>query len=128
MAQKMEIYKCSVCGNIVEVVAGGEGTLTCCEQAMTRMEEKTADVATEKHVPFVEKQGNGIKVTVGKAALHPMAETHYIQWIEVVTNDERSCRKFLAPGQQPVASFEIRMEDVARVREYCNLHELWRSV
>ncbi len=124
MAKRLEIYKCELCGNIVEVLTGAGGTLVCCGQDMTLLEEKTADSATEKHVPVIEKTDDGIKVTVGSVP-HPMAEEHYIEWIELLA-EERVCRKFLKPGDAPEAVFEVSAEN-PEAREYCNVHGLWKG-
>ncbi|MGD9578074.1 MAG: desulfoferrodoxin [Syntrophorhabdus sp.] len=124
MAERMEVYKCEVCGNIVEVLIGGKGELVCCNQPMKKMTENTVDAAKEKHVPVIEKVGNGIKVKVGSVA-HPMEEKHYIQFIELIV-DGKLYRQFLAPGQAPEAFFEITGDKVT-TREYCNLHGLWKA-
>ncbi|MFO7730189.1 MAG: desulfoferrodoxin [Spirochaetia bacterium] len=118
------IYKCEICGNIVEVLHTGEGDLVCCGQNMTLLDEKTADSTTEKHVPLIEKTADGFKVTVG-STLHPMEEKHYIEWIELIA-DGKSYRKFLKPGDQPVAEFCIQASKVS-AREFCNVHSLWRA-
>lgn len=124
MASKLEIYKCDVCGNIVEVVHGGKGQLVCCGEPMTLLEENTTDAATEKHVPVIEKVDGGYKVKVGSAP-HPMEEKHYIEWIELLAGGE-SYRHFLEPGQEPEAIFHIEAESVS-AREYCNIHGLWKG-
>ena len=124
MAQKLEIYKCAVCGNIVEVLHGGAGELVCCGEPMKKMVENTVDAAKEKHVPVIEKIDGGFKVKVGGVA-HPMEEKHYIEWIEVITDGD-GCRKFLKPGDKPEAEFEIGAQKVA-AREYCSIHGLWKS-
>jgi superoxide reductase len=124
MAKRLEIYKCDVCGNIVEVVHGGAGELVCCGQPMNLLEENTVDAATEKHVPVIEKTADGYKVTVGSVA-HPMEEAHYIEWIELMA-DGQIYRQFLNPGDKPEALFNINASTVT-AREYCNLHGLWKS-
>ncbi len=125
MAKRLDIYKCELCGNIIELnFSGGGGPLNCCGQDMTFMEEKTADMSTEKHVPVVEKIDGGYKVTVG-STLHPMTDEHYIQWIELVAGD-LVMTQFLKPGQEPVATFKTDATDVY-AREYCNLHGNWKS-
>ncbi|MBN2440421.1 MAG: desulfoferrodoxin [Spirochaetales bacterium] len=124
MTKRLEIYKCEVCGNIVEVVHASDGTLVCCNQPMTLLNEKSADSATEKHVPVIEKTTNGYKVTVG-STLHPMVDDHYIEWIELVA-DGKSYMQFLKPGDEPVAVFSVKAETVT-AREYCNKHGLWKS-
>ena len=125
MPKKMQIFKCEVCGNIVELVHEGEGELVCCGQPMKLLEENTVDAAREKHVPVVEKIAGGFLVKVGSAP-HPMEEKHFIEWIEVITDDGRVYRQFLGPGMKPEASFTIEAEKVV-AREYCNLHGLWRG-
>jgi superoxide reductase len=124
MAEKLQVYKCEVCGNIVEVLHGGAGELVCCGQPMKLMSENTVDAAKEKHVPVLEKTGDGFKVKVGSVA-HPMEEKHYIEWVELIA-DGVAYRKFLAPGEAPEAHFCVDAEQVT-VREYCNLHGLWKA-
>ena len=124
MAQKLEIYKCAVCGNIVEVLHGGAGELVCCGEPMKKMTENTVDAAREKHVPVIEKIDGGYKVRVGSVE-HPMEEKHYIEWIELLA-DGRAYRQFLQPAMQPEAVFNIQAESVT-AREYCNLHGLWKG-
>lgn len=119
-----QIYKCEICGNIVEVLHPGQGTLVCCGQPMKLIVENTVDAAREKHVPVIEKVANGYKVSVG-SVLHPMIDTHYIEWIELIA-DGRSYRQFFKPGDTPVAYFEVAAEQVS-AREYCNLHGLWKG-
>ena len=122
MATHLEIYKCDVCGNIVEVFQGGEGELVCCGQPMKLQVENTVDAAKEKHVPVIEKVEGGVLVKVGEVA-HPMEEKHYIQWIEVVA-DGRCYTTFLKPGDAPEAFFCIDATDIT-AREYCNIHGHW---
>ncbi len=124
MAKQLEIYKCEKCGNIVEVLFGGVGTLVCCGQPMKLMPENTADSTKEKHVPVIEKIDNGFKVIVG-STLHPMEEKHYIQWIELIA-DGKAYRQFLAPGDAPEAVFNVSAKTVT-AREYCNIHGLWKA-
>jgi superoxide reductase len=124
MAEKLEIYKCEICGNMVEVVHTGAGELVCCGQSMTKLIENTVDAAKEKHVPVIEKVEAGYKVSVGSVA-HPMEEKHYIEWIELIA-DGKAYRQFLEPGQAPEATFAITANSVT-AREYCNLHGLWKA-
>ncbi len=124
MAKKLQIYKCAVCGNIVEVLHGGAGDLVCCGQPMGLLEEKTADATTEKHVPVIEKVDGGYKVKVGSVP-HPMEEKHYIEWIELLA-DGRAYRQFLEPGMPPEAIFNVEADSVS-AREYCNVHGLWKG-
>ena len=124
MAEKLEVYKCEVCGNIVEVLHGGGGELVCCGKPMALLKENTVDAAREKHVPVVEKTASGVNVKVGSVA-HPMEEKHYIEWIEVVA-DGKAYRQFLNPGEAPEATFNVDAESVT-AREYCNLHGHWKA-
>ena len=122
--KKLEVYKCLVCGNMVEVIHQGEGELVCCGQAMKLLAENSVDAAKEKHVPVVEKIEGGYKVTVGSVP-HPMEEKHFIEWIELVA-DGKAYRQFLNPGDSPEATFAVEAQDVV-AREHCNLHGLWKS-
>lgn len=124
MAQKFQIFKCEVCGHIVEILHDGKGTLVCCNQPMKLQEENTVDASLEKHVPVIEKTEDGIKVKVGSIP-HPMEEEHYIEWIELIA-DGKAYREFLNPGDEPEALFPIKASNIT-AREYCNLHGLWKS-
>ena len=124
MTKRLQIYKCEVCGNMVEIIHEGAGELVCCDQPMKLMEENTTDAALEKHVPVIEKTEDGIKVKVGSVP-HPMQEEHYIEWIELIA-DGRAYRQFLSPGEEPEAVFSIEGQSIT-AREYCNLHGLWKS-
>ena len=123
MAERLEIYKCEVCNNIIEVLHGGKGELVCCKQPMKLLKENTVDAAKEKHVPVIEKTDKGFKVKVGAVA-HPMEEKHYIEWIELLTGGN-VYRQFLKPGDAPEAVFETTSTK-ASAREYCSLHALWK--
>jgi superoxide reductase len=122
--QQMQVYKCNVCGNIVEVLHAGIGELVCCGQPMKFYEENTVDASKEKHVPVVEKIEGGFKVKVGSIP-HPMEEKHYIEWIEVIA-DEKAYRQFLKPGDVPEAVFMLDASAIT-AREYCNLHGVWKG-
>ncbi len=122
--QRLQVYKCKVCGNMVEVVHASGGTLVCCGQNMTALKEGETDAAVEKHVPVVKKIDNGFKVVIGEVN-HPMEEKHFIEWIELVA-DGRAYREFLKPGQPPEATFMIHADQVS-AREFCNLHGLWKG-
>ncbi|MHC4122140.1 MAG: desulfoferrodoxin [Planctomycetota bacterium] len=124
MAKKLQVYKCVTCGNIIEVLHGGVGELVCCGKPMELLDEKTADAATEKHVPVIEKIDSGYKIKVGSVP-HPMEEKHYIEWIELLANG-KAYRQFLAPGDEPEAVFNVKADSVS-AREYCNVHGLWKG-
>jgi len=118
------IYKCELCGNMVEMTHVSGGELVCCGKPMNILAENTTDAATEKHVPVVTKNGNTIEVRVGEVS-HPMEEKHYIEWIELLTDNEVH-RKYLHPGEEPIATFNVNATSFS-VREYCNLHGLWKA-
>ena len=124
MAEKLEIYECKICGNIVEVLRGGQGELVCCGQPMEKLVAKTADAGKEKHVPVIEKLADGFKVKIGSIP-HPMEEKHYIEWIELLA-DGIAYRKFLKPGVAPEAVFNVKATTVS-AREHCNIHGLWEG-
>lgn len=121
---KLEIYKCGTCGNMIEVLHVGGGELVCCGSPMALIKENTTDAAKEKHVPVYEKTPKGIRVQVGSVA-HPMEEKHYIEWIQIISGG-KSYRQFLKPGEKPEALFQVEGSDFT-VREYCNLHSLWKA-
>ena len=121
--KQLQVYKCEICGNIVELLHVGGGELVCCGEPMTLLSENTTDAAVEKHVPVQEATEGGLKVKVGAVA-HPMTEEHHIEWIEVIV-DGKTCTQFLKPGQAPEAVFCAQAGVVARA--YCNLHGLWKG-
>lgn len=128
MAKVLEVYKCNLCGNIVEVFVGGAGDLVCCGEAMQVQETKNADSSTEKHVPFIEKVEGGYKVKVGENAAHPMLDNHFIEWIEIITENGKVYRQNLKAGDAPEAIFKIDAGDkVLFAREFCNLHGHWQG-
>lgn len=124
MAEQLGIYKCNICGNVAEIVHAGAGDMSCCGAPMERQAENTVDAAQEKHVPVVEKVDGGYKVSVGSVA-HPMAEDHYIEWVELLA-DGKSYTQFFSPGDIPEATFAISADTVT-ARAYCNLHGVWKS-
>lgn len=124
MTKRLEVYKCEVCGNIVEMLHEGVGQLVCCGKPMKLYEENTVDASKEKHVPVIEKINGGYKIKVGSVP-HPMEDKHYIEWIELIA-DGRAYREFLKPGQAPEATFMTSATEVS-AREYCNLHGLWKA-
>jgi superoxide reductase len=124
MTELNQIYKCSVCGNIVEVVHAGMGELVCCGQPMRLLKENSVDASKEKHVPVIEKTATGFTVKIGSIP-HPMEKEHYIEWIEAII-DGRVYRRQLKPGEKPEAEFCIPGTTIV-AREYCNLHGLWKA-
>ncbi len=124
MTKRLQIYKCEICGNMVEMIHEGIGQLVCCGQPMKYYEENTVEASQEKHIPVVEKIEGGFKVKVGSVP-HPMEEKHYIEWIEVIA-DGKVYRQFLKPGDATEAVFMINASEVT-AREFCNLHGVWKS-
>ena len=124
MIKKYEIYKCEICGNIVETLNGNDGILVCCGADMNLLTENTVDAAIEKHIPIIEKIDGGVKISVGEVP-HPMIEKHYIEWIEIIAGEKLS-RQFLKPNQKPEAIFITKNSDIT-ARAYCNIHGNWKS-
>ena len=124
MTQLKEVYKCEICGNIIEVIHTGKGKLVCCEKPMTHLQEQNQGEYAEKHSPVIEKNSKGVIVKVGSVE-HPMEEKHYIEWIEIST-DKGYSRKFLKPGEKPQESFPVKAE-IKKARMYCNIHGLWTN-
>src|SRR3989339_743523 len=125
MTEQKQIYRCNVCGNIIEVIHPGVGQLVCCGQPMELLPANTTDASQEKHVPVIEKTADGYKIKIGSQP-HPMEEKHFIEWIEIVV-DGSAIKKFLRPGDAPEAMFTVTGE-TASARAYCNLHGLWQSI
>lgn len=124
MTKLNQIYRCAICGNIIDVLHPGVGELVCCGQPMELLVAKDQDVGFEKHVPIVEKTENGVRVSIGSVP-HPMEESHYIEWVEIIA-DNKIYREFLKPGDQPVVNFIVNANDI-QSRVYCNIHGLWQS-
>lgn len=122
----MKIYKCEICGRIIDELTAGAGVPVCCGKPMTEMVPGTSDGAAEKHVPVYEVEGNKVSVTVGSVA-HPMADVHYIEWIAIETTSGMQ-RKMLKPAQEPKADFLMAEgEELVAVYAYCNLHGFWKA-
>ena len=124
MTKKLQVYKCEICGNIVEILHEGVGQLVCCGQPMKLIKEKAQEEGKEKHLPVIEKTEKKMKVKVGSVP-HPMEANHYIEWIELVTEGGTE-KKFLKPGIEPAAEF-LCTQKVISVREYCSVHGLWST-
>ncbi len=124
MTENLQVYKCDLCGNIVEMIHPGASDLVCCGQKMSLLAENTVDAAKEKHVPVIEKIDGGVTVTVGSVA-HPMEDKHYIEWIQIIA-DGKAYRQFLKPGQEPKATFMVEATSIT-ARELCNLHGVWKG-
>ena len=124
MAKSLEVYKCELCGNIVEVIHAGGGSLSCCGQEMKLLSENTVEAAKEKHVPVIVVADGVVTVTIGSVA-HPMEEKHYIELIELIA-DGKAYRQFLNPGDAPVATFNVTAAELT-ARELCNLHGVWSA-
>lgn len=118
------IYKCAICGNVVELLHDGDKEIFCCEKPMGLLREKTEDQGKEKHIPVIEIGENLVIVKVGEIP-HPMENTHYIEWIEIIT-ENGNWRKFLKPEDQPEAKFKTS-ERVKKARIYCNIHGIWKK-
>jgi superoxide reductase len=126
MTEKLEIYKCEVCGNIVEVLHEGKGTLVCCGQPMTKMVEKFSESETghEKHIPVATQMEHGTLIQVGSVP-HPMEPDHYIEWIEAYRKDGKVVWNPLKPGDKPETHIGWNLADIIEIRAYCNKHGLW---
>ncbi len=120
-----DVYKCEHCGNVVEVLQVGGASLVCCGEKMVKLEEQTEDATNEKHVPVVNEVDGGVEVVVG-TTLHPMTEKHLIGFIEVLTEDQ-VLRAELTAEDEPKAKFAVVKDDIIAVREFCNIHGLWRA-
>ena len=125
--KRLEIYRCAVCGAVIEVTTDGAGQPSCCGTQMQLMAPQTAEYKLEKHVPYPTALENGMTVAVGKEMAHPMTPEHHIVWIEVV-NGPYVNRKYLQPNEKPEAAFHVPLQKGMVVREYCNIHGLWEYI
>ncbi len=124
MTKQLELYKCEICGNIIEVMHTGAPALVCCGQKMTLLTENIADASVEKHVPVIEKLDNGWKISIGEIE-HPMIDSHYIELIQLIT-ENKVYTKFLNPNDKPEAIFKIDADNII-ARAYCNIHGNWKK-
>ena len=125
MTNRLELFRCKVCGNIAEILVAGDGELVCCKELMERLTLKTEDMGQEKHVPVIEKQGDEVTIKIGSEP-HPMENDHYIQFVEAISNDNKYLkRKYFKPGDEPVLRFKCECKEGVSAREYCNIHGLW---
>lgn len=127
MSEEKQVYRCNICGNMVEVLHLGTGKLVCCGNRMQLLEEKREGLGPQKHIPVIEQIDNGVKIKIGETE-HPMEENHCVEWVELVT-DDAVYRKVFKPGEKPEAEFNIDLADINSVsaREYCSIHGLWVS-
>ena len=126
------VYKCEVCGNVVELLFPGGGQLVCCGKPMLLQTANTVDASLEKHVPVVELVNDGIKVKIGSDA-HPMIPEHYIEWIELYLCGDKVVKHYLKPGDKPEVVFKCNSDfcdniSNVRARCYCNIHGLWKNI
>jgi len=126
MTNNNSIYKCAICDQVAEIVRGKNLPLTCCSTRMIEQVAKTEDSSVEKHVPFVEEVDGGVLIKIGETQEHPMIDTHFIEFIEIITKTD-VLRVNLVPKNSPEAFFNVKKEDIVEVREYCNLHGLWKN-
>ena len=126
MTEKKQIYKCAVCGQVIEVLEPGAGELVCCGKPMQNQTPNTEDASLEKHVPQIRKDGDGTVVSVGSAP-HPMIPAHYIGWVELLLPCGKSIRCFLTPGDLPEVRFPVPYDEKMHARAWCNIHGLWRK-
>ena len=128
MTERLDLYKCNLCGNLVEVVLSGDGELVCCGKPMEYLEAKTNDSDyAEKHVTvFSDTVDDGVEIRVG-SQLHPMLNEHYIQFIEAISEDKNKlCRQYFTPQNPPIMVLKEKV-GIQKAREFCNIHGLWEN-
>ncbi len=128
MTNRLDLYKCNICGNVIEVVLSGEGELVCCGENMEHLDiaGHTGDEAA--HKPVIEIKEDEKTVRVGKVP-HVMDEKHYIQFIEVISDDNKYVkRKYLTPeDKEAILNFKCECKEGIKARELCNIHGLWAN-
>ena len=123
----MKFYRCEHCGNIIAFAENKGVPVMCCGKKMAELVPNTTEAATEKHLPVIAKNENGVVEIVVGSTLHPMLPEHFIGWVAIETK-EGNQRKALSPGMAPKASFALTEGDeVVAAYAYCNLHSLWKG-
>ncbi len=122
--KKGEFYFCEICKNLVKVVDANSDALVCCGQPMTLLVAHTADTGKEKHVPVIVAEGEKTRIVLGDVP-HPMTEAHYIDFIQVETNDGKTGCQYVKGLEKAEAVFNLRADEIVEVQAYCNLHGLW---
>ena len=128
MTKKLELYKCNLCNNLVEVMHEGVGELVCCNQPMEIVECNTSEISdlNEKHIPVIEKQIDNMNIRVG-AVLHPMTEEHHIYFIQAISHDKKYVKtKFLEINETPELNVKTSSESLWS-RALCNIHGLFKG-
>lgn len=127
MTERLELHKCEVCGNTVQVILEGFGQLTCCGQPMLKMIPKTNDENfAEKHVPVFNETEAGLEIKVGSIP-HPMENEHYIMFMEAISKDKNSMLlQYLYPNDEPKTVIRD-IQEVENALEFCNIHGLWEG-
>jgi len=126
--ENLDLYRCEICGNIIEVVLSGGGELVCCGKPMQKMlPQANEESMQEKHVPIFLKYDNGEgDIRVGEV-LHPMLKEHYIMFIQAISKDKKSSYlKYLSPNEEPKLSLH-NIDSYNYAREFCNIHGLWEG-
>lgn len=127
MTEKLEMYRCDVCGNLVQVLISGEGELVCCGKPMVLINPNTSeDASLEKHVPVFIKDAEGrLEIQVGSVP-HPMEDKHYIMFIETISGDKNHVAlEYLHPEQEP--KMRLEMQEPEKAIAFCNIHGLWEG-
>lgn len=124
MTQRLDLYRCSICGNIIQIMHEGVGELVCCNQPMEKLVPHQIDEEKkEKHVPVFL---NEYEIQVGSEQ-HPMVEEHYIDFIQSFSHDKKHVEtKFLDPNEEPKMKLCSNSEHNCAI-EYCNIHGLWKG-
>ena len=121
--EKLQLYKCHICGNMVHVIQPGAGELVCCGEAMELLNiQHDSSEMGEKHAPKIDFRENKKFVQV---ISHPMAMEHYIQFIEVYKKDKSELHlKYFQPNDVPEFDISYAGDDIEAI-EHCNIHGLW---
>ncbi len=123
--KKLRFFKCNHCGNVVVKLVDNVVPIFCCGEKMEEIFANTIEASIEKHLPVVELKDDLVEIKVG-SILHPMEESHYINFVAVETDNEYYIVSLL-PGQTPEVKVFVGQSKVIAVYEYCNLHGLWKT-
>lgn len=127
MVKSNTLYRCEICGNVIEVVDAKAPPINCCGQPMNELAPKNIEQeGKEKHVPIVTIEANKVNVKLGSVP-HPMTEDHYIGLIQIVKDGKIIKEKRLYPNDKPEANFVLDDTTGIKARAFCNLHGLWSN-
>lgn len=128
MTEKFEIYKCNVCGNLVQVLLNGVGELVCCGEKMELISphnQENDNGMSEKHSPTITTIDENTKEI--KVENHPMTDEHYIMFVEYWSQDKNKMQmQFFKPEEKATMKTNIKCNNPTAI-SYCNIHGMYTN-